>query len=70
MERPFLPSGLLVIPNPFQDGCQHRWVRESLVSYPCRPNVCNLDAHQERRGRGEVWPGELASASTDTERER
>ena len=26
------------------------------MDYPCRPNICNLDAHMERRGDGSVWP--------------
>lgn len=26
------------------------------MDYPCRPNVCNLDAHMWRDGRGCLWP--------------
>ena len=26
------------------------------MDYPCRPNVCNLDAHIQRDGRGCLWP--------------
>lgn len=48
--------GLLVIPNPFIRGGQHILVRKCLVDYPCKPNVCNLDAHMERQGDGSVWP--------------
>ena len=29
-----------------------------VVDYPCHPNVCNLDAHMTREGRGQLWsPG-------------
>ena len=48
--------GLLIIPNPFQNGRQHYWVQRCLVDYPCRPNVCNLDAHIRREGAGQLWP--------------
>jgi len=37
--------------------CLHWFVR-CLVDYPCHPNVCNLDAHMIREGRGQMWsPG-------------
>ena len=48
--------GLVVIPDPFLAGHQHHWVRRCLVDYPCRPNVCNLDAHVKREGEGQLWP--------------
>ena len=48
--------GLLVIPNPFIRGGQNSLVRKCLVDYPCKPNICNLDAHMERQGSGSVWP--------------
>lgn len=50
--------GLLLLPDLFQRGCQHHWVRRCLVDYPCKPNICNLDAHMERAGRGCLWPAE------------
>lgn len=52
-----LPSnpGLLLLPDLFQTGSQHYWVRRCLVDYPCRPNVCNLDAHLQRTGNGCLW---------------
>lgn len=46
----------MVIPNPFLDGCQHRWVQRCVVDYPCKPNICNLDAHTLRDGSGQLWP--------------
>ena len=54
--------GLIVIPDPFLSGCQHWWVQQCLVGYPCRPNVCNLDAHVERSGEGRIWPTEEEAA--------
>ena len=53
-----LPSnpGLLLLPDLFQEGGQHYWVRRCLVDYPCRPNICNLDAHLQRAGQGRLWP--------------
>ena len=50
------PVGLIVIPDPFLPGRQHRWVWQCLVNYPCRPSVCNLDAHMKRSGEGRIWP--------------
>lgn len=47
--------GLLVLPDLFQSGSQHYWVRRCLVDYPCKPNVCNLDAHMQRTGDGSLW---------------
>lgn len=48
--------GLLVIPNPFLPCGQHHWVKQCLVDYPIKPNVCNLDAHMTRPGNGRLWP--------------
>ena len=50
--------GLLLLPDLFRVGCQHYWIRRCLVDYPCRPNLCNLDAHMEREGQGCLWPGQ------------
>ena len=60
-------AGLLVIPNPFLTGGQHRWVWQCLVTYPCRPNICNLDAHMERRGSGQLWSHLPPSYTSDDE---
>lgn len=48
--------GLIVIPNPFIAGGQLHWVARCLLEYPCKPNICNLDAHRERSGDGRLWP--------------
>ena len=37
--------GFIFIVNPFLPGAQHFWTRRCIVDYPCKPNVCNLDAH-------------------------
>lgn len=29
------------------------------MDYPCKPNICNLDGHMERSGRGSLWPCEM-----------
>ena len=29
------------------------------MDYPCKPNICNLDAHMERSGNGSLWPETL-----------
>jgi hypothetical protein len=33
------------------------------MDYPCLPNICNLDAHLQRTGRGALWPdgGQLST---------
>lgn len=56
--------GLCIIPNPFQEGGQHHWVKQCLVTYPCKPNVCNLDAHIVRSGDGRLWPKDLNDLSS------
>ena len=48
--------GLIVIPNPFLPEGQLHWVARCLIDYPCKPNICNLDAHMEREGDGSLWP--------------
>ena len=48
--------GLLLLPDLFREGGQHRWIRRCLVDYPRKPNICNLDAHMEREGDGSLWP--------------
>lgn len=50
--------GLLLLPDLFQEGSQHHWVRRCLVDYPCKPNISNLDAYMERTGQGCLWPHE------------
>eukprot|EP00731_Ephydatia_muelleri_P027395 Em0019g268a len=57
--------GLYVIPNPFREGGQHHWVKQCLVTYPCKPNVCNLDAHVVRTGDGRLWPRELGPSAAE-----
>ena len=49
-------SGLLILPDLFQSGGQHYWVKRCLKDYPCKPNICNLDAHMQRDGDGSLWP--------------
>ena len=56
-------AGFLFIVNPFQDGCQHYWVRRCLVDYPLLPNQCNLDAHSQRLGTGQLWATERCSTN-------
>lgn len=50
-----------MIPDPFIPGGQIHWVGKCLIEYPHKPNICNLDAHKERSGRGRLWP-ELGSS--------
>ena len=59
----------MVIPNPFLEGCQHRWVRRCIVNYPCKPNVCNLDAHMVREGAGQLWAEEDGGGSLQSVKE-
>ena len=58
--------GLLLLPDLFQRGSQHHWVRRCLVDYPCKPNISNLDAHMERCGHGCLWPHEDSPSEQDT----
>ena len=57
-------SGLLLLPDLFHAGGQHHWVRRCLVDYPCKPNICNLDAHMEREGSGCLWPPNTEDVDT------
>lgn len=52
---PTIP-GILILPDLFKEGGQHYWVTRCLVDYPCKPNICNLDAYEKRRGDGCLWP--------------
>ena len=45
-----------MVPNPFLPGGQLHWVARCLIDYPCKPNICNLDAHIARNGEGRLWP--------------
>ncbi|OCT68195.1 hypothetical protein XELAEV_18039490mg [Xenopus laevis] len=47
--------GFLFISNPFLPGWQHRWVRQCLKLYPCKPNVCNLDLHMPLEQTSDLW---------------
>ncbi len=57
-----------MVPNPFLTGGQLHWVARCLLDYPCKPNICNLDAHIVRNGKGRLWPKVNASATEDTGR--
>ena len=56
-----------MIPNPFFLGSQLHWVGRCLIDYPCKPNICNLDAHIARSGEGRLWP-EFNSSTTPVSR--
>jgi alkylated DNA repair protein alkB family protein 1 len=60
--------GLIVVPNPFLAGGQLHWVARCLLDYPCKPNICNLDAHIVRNGEGRLWPKVNVSVTEDTGR--
>lgn len=59
--------GLVVVPNPFLPGGQLHWVAKCLVDYPCKPNICNLDAHIVRNREGRLWPEANPSISEDSQ---
>ena len=52
-----------MVPNPFLAGGQLHWVARCLIDYPCKPNICNLDAHIVRNGEGRLWPKVNASVT-------
>lgn len=57
--------GIVVVPNPFHPGGQLHWVARCLVDYPCKPNICNLDAHIVRSGDGRLWPEAYSVLTAD-----
>ncbi|KAM9294329.1 nucleic acid dioxygenase ALKBH1 [Gastrophryne carolinensis] len=65
--------GFLFISNPFLPGWQHRWVRQCLKLYPCKPNLCNLDLHMSPELTGDLWSSsqsQLRSKSGQRGREK
>ena len=54
-----------MVPNPFLPGGQLHWVARCLIDYPCKPNICNLDAHTVRNGEGRLWPQANSSVLTE-----
>uniref|UniRef100_UPI00358E40A1 nucleic acid dioxygenase ALKBH1 isoform X1 n=1 Tax=Myxine glutinosa TaxID=7769 RepID=UPI00358E40A1 len=60
--------GLLLIVNPFTSHAQRYWVCQALKNYPCKPNVCNVDAHEPERG--DPWQDGLRTGKDDAHRPR
>ena len=50
-----LPAGFIFIVNPFLPGTQWQWIEKCIKDYPCKPNLCNLDAHMERTCTNTIW---------------
>ncbi len=43
-----------MIVNPFTPSGQRQWIEKCVGTYPRKPNVCNLDAHVERKDQN-LW---------------
>jgi len=47
--------GFVFILNPFTPGAQWQWIEKCIKEYPCKPNICNLDAHVDRTCTNTIW---------------
>ena len=47
--------GFIFIVNPLKDGLQHYFTQRSLLHFPCKPNVTNLDAHVTIDEKQSIW---------------
>ncbi|KAK3595959.1 hypothetical protein CHS0354_032473 [Potamilus streckersoni] len=61
--------GLVVIKNPFKAGYQRYWVIRCLQSYPCKPNITNLDAHMDTEKLGNIWQASLTQTGPDLKKD-
>ncbi|XP_078352398.1 nucleic acid dioxygenase ALKBH1-like [Oculina patagonica] len=47
--------GFVFIVNPFTPGAQWPWIEKCIKHYPCKPNICNLDAHVDTTDKDTIW---------------
>ncbi len=57
-ELDYVP-GLLVIPNPFENGHQRYFIKKTLVDYPNLPHKTNIDLHSQRNLGYSLWNNTL-----------
>ena len=48
-------AGFVFILNPFTPEAQRQWIEKCIKEYPCKPNICNLDAHVDRTCANTIW---------------
>lgn len=55
--------GFVFILNPFTPEGQWQWIKKCMKEYPCKPNICNLDAHVNRTYPNTIWTQSTSDVS-------